>query len=371
MPGMYLAGNPSFIALPNGDKLGSRNLTNDETGLKNRTDAEIKNMFQNGQRPTATGMEPLNPVMPYYVFHNMTSADADAIVAYLRTVPAVANSIPHRGVSFDVPAAAPPIPTTAIPMPLSTWPDQASALRGRYLASQAGVCIECHTKHLAPGSATVLDETKMFAGGEDFSALFASTLMIKPMSKNITSDATTGLGAWSVTDVATVLTQGKAKDGTGICPPMPVGPNGAFGGLTAGDVTDISNYIKSLPPISNVIIDMCVFPPWRRRRGRCDGRQRRFGRRRGRCDGRRGGSRGGAGGATGGGGGATGGAAGTGGAANGWRGRRGWCRGRRWYGRRRRRDGRSGGQRVARRTACCCAASTCVRAGSASRSLRR
>ena len=83
VPGMYLAGNPSFIALPNGDKLGSRNLTNDETGLKNRTDAEIKDMFQNGMRPTATGMEPLNPVMPYYVFHNMTDADANAIVAYL------------------------------------------------------------------------------------------------------------------------------------------------------------------------------------------------------------------------------------------------------------------------------------------------
>ena len=298
VPGMYLAGNPSFIALPNGDKLGSRNLTNDETGLKNRTDAEIKDMFLNGKRPTATGMEPLNPVMPYYVFHNVTDADANAIVAYLRTVPAVSNTIPRRGVSFDVPAAAPPIPTTAIPMPLSSWPDQASALRGRYLTSQAGVCIECHTKHLAPGAATVLDEAKLFAGGEDFSALFAATLHITPVSKNVTSDAATGLGAWTVTDIVTVIKQGKAKDGTGICPPMPVGPMGAFAGLTDADTTDIANYIKSLPPISNAVTDMCVFPPT------------------GAVVGGGAGGAGGAGGGTGGAGG-TSGASGTGGAAGG------------------------------------------------------
>jgi cytochrome c553 len=261
--GMFLAGNPAFVTLPNGDMLGSRNLTNDVTGLKNRTDAEIKNMFQNGLRPTATGMEPLNPVMPYYIFHNMTDADADAVVAYLRTVPAVTNDIPRRGASFDLPAPAPPLTETAIPMPLATDLNYESALRGRYLASKAGVCVECHTKHLDPAimSATVLDEAKLFAGGEDFSALFASSLMIHPISKNLTSDATTGLGTWTAEDIVTALTQGTAKDGTGICPPMPVGPRGAFGMLYPQDAMDIANYIKSLPAISNAIDDMCVFPP--------------------------------------------------------------------------------------------------------------
>ncbi len=121
----FLAGNPTFVKLPNGDALGTRNLTNDETGLKNRTDDEIKNMFLNGIRPTATGMEALNPVMPYYVFHNMKAADADAIVAYLRTVPAVSNTIPRRALAFDVPAAAPPLTLTKSrrrrPGP-PTWP---------------------------------------------------------------------------------------------------------------------------------------------------------------------------------------------------------------------------------------------------------
>ncbi|HSS37569.1 MAG TPA: c-type cytochrome [Polyangia bacterium] len=257
----FLAGNPTFIKLPNGDALGTRNLTNDETGLKNRTDDEIKNMFLNGMRPTATGMEALNPTMPYYVFHNMKAEDADAIVAYLRTVPAVSNTIPRRGASFDVPAAAPPLTLTNVPAPQAGTTDLASAMRGQYLATQIGLCVECHTKHLDPGMATVLDEAHIFEGGEDFSALFAATLMITPVSKNLTSDAQTGLGMWAVSDIVNVLKQGKAKDGTGICPPMPAGPMGAYGHLTDADATDIANYIHSLPPKTHAIVDMCVFPP--------------------------------------------------------------------------------------------------------------
>jgi len=263
VPGMFLAGNPAFVTLPDGEMLGSRNLTNDITGLKNRTDAEIKNMFQNGLRPTATGMEPLNPVMPYYIFHNMTDADADAVVAYLRTVPGVSNEIPRRGAAFDVPAPAPPLADTTIPMPATGDLNYASAVRGRYLATKAGVCVECHTKHLDPATmpTTVLDETKLFAGGEDFSALFATTLMIHPVSKNLTSDLNTGLGSWTAEDIVTAVTMGKAKDGSGICPPMPAGPMGAFGKLDPQDALDIANYIKSLPPISNMIVDMCYTTP--------------------------------------------------------------------------------------------------------------
>ncbi|HEY3592799.1 MAG TPA: hypothetical protein VGL13_02955 [Polyangiaceae bacterium] len=261
----YMAGNPDFVVLPNGDHLGSRNLTNDATGLKNRTDEEIKNMFLNGVRPTATGMEPLNPVMPYYVFHNMTADDANAIVAYLRTIPAVVNTIPQRGTSFDLPQPANFLDPANIPMPLNV-PDggTASAMHGRYLAAESGLCVECHSKHVAAGPDAgndVLVSGKYFAGGEDFSAFFATTLMIQPVSKNLTSDGTTGLGTWTAQDIVKAVTMGVSKDGTGICPPMPFGPMGAYGGLTASDAMDIANYIKALPPIVNLVVDMCVFPP--------------------------------------------------------------------------------------------------------------
>jgi cytochrome c553 len=251
----YLAGNAMFIVTPGGN-LGTRNLTNDETGLKNKTDAEIKDLFTNGKRPAAEGGF-LNPIMPYYVFHNMKTEDADAIVAYLRVVPGVNNPIPKRAAAFDVTAAATPLDPNAIPLPDPTYAQRESALRGRYLTSEIGLCIECHTKHVM--TATVLDTAKFFQGGEDFSAFFGGTL--HPVSKNLTSDPTTGLGAWTTADIITVLKMGKAKDGTGICPPMPVGPMGAYGGLKDEDAADIANFIKSLPAAVNLVPDMCVFPP--------------------------------------------------------------------------------------------------------------
>jgi cytochrome c553 len=227
-------------------------------------------MFLNGIRPltgggaagdASSGMEFLNPFMPYYVFHNMDADDADAIVAYLRVVPGVENTIAKRTARFDVQAAAPPLDVSKIPAPLPSYPNQASAQRGKYLASQLGLCVECHTKHNEPGMATILDESKLFAGGEDFSGFFAATLMLKPVSKNLTSDDETGLGKWTTADIVKALKEGKAKDNSGICPPMPAGAMAAYGHLTDADAMDIANYIKSLPPKVNKIVDMCAFPP--------------------------------------------------------------------------------------------------------------
>jgi mono/diheme cytochrome c family protein len=261
----FLAGNPDFITVPTVGSLPSRNLTNDATGLKNRTDDQIKDMILNGKRPIASadggaGTEPLNSVMPYYVFHNMTDADANAIVAYLRTVPGVKNEIPRRAAGFDVSKPANYLDPNLIPLPLNAYPERESALRGRYLAAESGLCVECHTKHLELSTTNndVLDTAKLFAGGEDFGAFFAATLKIDPVSANLTSDTTTGLSSWTVADIKKVLSEGKDKQGMGICPPMPWQ---AYQHLTDQDATDLANYIKSLPPVVNAVPDMCSFPP--------------------------------------------------------------------------------------------------------------
>lgn len=251
----FLSGAECLIKLPNDHCLHSRNLTNDETGLKNRSDDDIKTMIKDGIRPAATGDEPLFPMMPYYVFHNMKDADLDAIVAYLRTVPGVEHAVPRSDDEFKLPAPAEPMDPELIPMPADDYPEHASALRGRYLAGEIGVCMECHTKHVM-GSPTVLDLDHLFAGGEEFDI----GLPTVPISKNLTSDAT-GLADWEPEDIVKVLLEGKDKNGDGICPPMPAGPMGAFGGLTPGDALDIAHYLKSLPAIENEIDDVCVFPP--------------------------------------------------------------------------------------------------------------
>lgn len=257
----YLAGVECFVDIDPGDTnvgcLHSRNLTNDATGLLNRTDAQIKEMFTNGLRPNG---DALIPVMPYWSYHNMTDDDMNAIVAYLRTVPAIVHAVPANQAPWTLPPApAMPIPVASIPEPATTATNYESAMRGRYLAAMAGVCMECHTPELDPMTSPPrpMDISKPFAGGRSFPGL--------PMppfdtgvshSSNLTQHAT-GLEAWTAADVEKVLKQGLDKDGGVICPPMPAGAMAAYGGLADADVTDIANYIMTLPGIDNTISGTC------------------------------------------------------------------------------------------------------------------
>jgi len=262
----YLAGNPCLIDLDQGNTnvgcLATRNLTNHSTGLMNRTDAQIKTMFTAGTRP---GGEALNPFMPYWVFANMTVSDQDAIVAYLRTVTGV-NNMPTSQPPFNVAPAQPAtaIDPNTIPMP-AAGATQASAMRGRYLAGMVGACIDCHTPELpmAPPPVRPIDMTKPFAGGRAFPRDALGLPPVFPMTiytANLTPHATTGLTGYDAAKIVRVLKQGRDKDNAGVCPPMPTGPMGAFGGLTDQDAMDIANYILSLPGVDNMIPNGCMTP---------------------------------------------------------------------------------------------------------------
>jgi len=64
----------------------ARNITQSKTsGIGDWTDAEIKRAITEGKRKDGS---PLKPPMAYPLYAKMTGDDLDAIVAYLRTVPA-------------------------------------------------------------------------------------------------------------------------------------------------------------------------------------------------------------------------------------------------------------------------------------------
>lgn len=63
----------------------SRNLTPHESGLKGWSDAEIARAIQEGVRKDGS---PLKPPMGFPLYAKMTEGDLNAVVAYLRTVPA-------------------------------------------------------------------------------------------------------------------------------------------------------------------------------------------------------------------------------------------------------------------------------------------
>ena len=78
-------------------------------------------------------------------------------------------------------------------------------------------------------------------------------------SANLTPHAT-GLAGHTAQDIVNVIKLGKDKDGGNVCPPMPVGPHGPFGGMTDNDAFDIANYLQTLPPINNPRPANCVAP---------------------------------------------------------------------------------------------------------------
>lgn len=87
----YLGGSDVGFELPGLGIFVGPNLTPDkETGLGNWTDAQVIAALQTGARPDG---RMLAPIMPYHAFANLTPEDAQAIVAFLRSVPPVLHKV--------------------------------------------------------------------------------------------------------------------------------------------------------------------------------------------------------------------------------------------------------------------------------------
>ena len=90
--GRVLGGSDVGFGIPGVGVFVGPNLTPDkETGLGNWTDAQIVAAMTIGKRPD--GRE-LSGVMPFEALSHLTPADAQAIVAYLRSLPPVKNAVP-------------------------------------------------------------------------------------------------------------------------------------------------------------------------------------------------------------------------------------------------------------------------------------
>jgi mono/diheme cytochrome c family protein len=266
-PARYLAGVQCRFDVdpaPGRGCINSKNLTHHPRGLANVTDDRaVKAMFLDGRRPDG---KLLHPAMPAYEFHNMPAEHADAIVAYLRTVPGVDQLVPPSEPPFDLSPeqATPPLDLALVPEVPPSARDAESARRGRILVAAA--CVGCHTPSPArriPG-ALPLDTSRLFAGGRAFDPAIigfdGSGLPARIYSQNLTQHES-GLLGWSADDVVRVLVEGKDRDGKGVCPPMPAGPDGPFHGLSPEDARNIASYVVTLPGIDNALPNACAVEP--------------------------------------------------------------------------------------------------------------
>mgnify|MGYP000494057045 CR=1 FL=1 len=87
-PGLTAAAGPWGVSY-------AANLTPDETGIGNWTEAQFMKAIREGKSKGMDGTRPLLPPMPWNVVRNMTDEDLQAVFAYLQTVKPVKNVVPN------------------------------------------------------------------------------------------------------------------------------------------------------------------------------------------------------------------------------------------------------------------------------------
>lgn len=215
-PGPALSGGRTFGAGPNA--VTAANITQDhDTGIGAWSDAQIAAAIHEGVRPDGSR---IGSPMPQLAYKAMRDDDVRAIVAYLRTVPAVSHVVAptHR------PVAA------ATTIPLATIAGDDPVARGRYLANAITHCTECHT----PGPPTAPD----FVGHLDAGGRVFPTAKGPLVAPAITPD---GLQRYSDAELVAMIQKGKRPDGSMIEGPMPVA---AYAHLAPDDVKALIAFLR-------------------------------------------------------------------------------------------------------------------------------
>lgn len=286
--------------------VGIPNLTPHPDGLGEWGPEDLRTAFIKGIRPEFETEKPrlLFPVMPYWVFNTMTDADADAIIAYLHSLPPIPSGEPGTVSEMGVPMpgsgpsdrepqpedsplrpldlAEPemvdggldgigPVPDDFMPaITLDPGdPDYAQAEEGKYLATFA--CAYCHTPAFAPEPGTAPEDiastytwtapdramcgSEVGVGVMPFSSWTPGFFFGPPgtfpeeiHAQNITGHATFGVGDWTVDELVRAV-NGIDKQNEPMCPPMYV--DTWFSLLTAEDKEAIATYLKYSEPCDN------------------------------------------------------------------------------------------------------------------------
>jgi len=229
LPGMHLAGgfvidDGPFIAV-------ASNITPDpETGIGSWTDDQLVKAIREGIRPDGSV---IGPPMPIELYRHLADDDVRAMVAYLRSVPAVRNK-PEKSV-YRMPLPpnyGPPVGRVEAP------PRTDTVAWGSYLANAVAHCTECHTPMGEGGRRDYTD--RIGAGGFPFKGPWGISV-----SANITPDRETGLGEWTDAEIARAITTGVSRDGRKLFPPMD------FASYAAADEEEIAAivaYLRTLKP---------------------------------------------------------------------------------------------------------------------------
>jgi mono/diheme cytochrome c family protein len=237
------------IRLPFGT-LYSTNITPDkDTGIGNYSDQDFLNAVHRGTRRDGAR---LYPAMPFASYTYMTDADALAIKAYLFSLPPVRVTTPANTLWFPFDQRwAMGFWSTLFTRDFRFEPDASQSPewnRGAYLAEALAHCGECHTPR---NLAFALNNRRKFAG-----ALTAGWRAF-----NISSDKTTGVGAWSDEELASYLSTGHAAGHGSAAGPMGEAVDESLSQFAPEDVRALVAYLRSVPATASPDLPATVAPP--------------------------------------------------------------------------------------------------------------
>ena len=187
--------------------------------------------------------------------HHLRFAGSVAALACIAAF-ALAISPPAQAADKDSPAAA------------------AKAARGKYLVNTSG-CHDCHTPFKMGANGPEPDMSRMLSGHPESLQMppvpalpqgpwlvvsaATNTAWAGPwgvsFTANLTPDAETGLGQWSVSDFKNTIRTGRHLGrGRAILPPMPIP---VYNNFTDRDLEAIYAYLRTVPALKNRVPE-----PW-------------------------------------------------------------------------------------------------------------
>jgi mono/diheme cytochrome c family protein len=246
--GKEYAGGLGF-KLPFGT-LYSTNITPDkDTGIGNYSDQDFLAAMHRGIRRDGAR---LYPAMPFTSYTYISDADALAIKAYLFSLPPVRVAAPENTLMFPFNQrwamgfwSALFNPDTRFEPDTSKSPEWN---RGAYLAEALAHCGECHTPR---NLAFALNNRLKFAG-----AVTAGWRAF-----NISSDKTTGVGAWRDDDLVSYLSIGHAAGHGTASGPMGEAVDHSLSKLAPEDIRAVVAYLRSVPPAASTDLPATLAPP--------------------------------------------------------------------------------------------------------------
>jgi hypothetical protein len=229
-PGKPLPGLAESGGLPG--TICFRNITPHATGIGAWSDGEVLRAMREGVDRDGNA---LFPIMPAFIYRNLSDEDARAVLTYVRTLEPVDNPLPETDVNFPVSWLI-----RLLPEPLEgpvDHPDESDPVAyGQYLATVAR-CAFCHSPRDSRSRQAI--EGFEFAGGIAFQGregLFYST--------NLTTHPA-GLDDMSVDEFIALFrreTDPGAED-------LNLMPWTYFGNMTDADLGAIYTYLQTVPAI--------------------------------------------------------------------------------------------------------------------------